>query len=435
MSQTRLENYKEISSMVKEMYSTIKTTYDQFKDMVRAKYHMDATTLEYILQFDMDTIKDPTAEDIKKFRLFLDSHKSRDLDYLDEEAFSDEVICETMASIKELSIIVMTSYDDAEEISKMAREYFSDLIDSVPASKIKENRLKAIDVMKSANELETDENKVRSNERKIKIMEESITFSFLEERFIRDKDDEVNRVIKSMFDPKLSSTIVKKFETISKHLGFPDKIYSHYLNIEENFLPEEYHPFNNTFLYIVMRYVSSVNESIQSNTMNARSIIGSIANLIYHKFDTEVEEKEFVAFIEHILDYFTDKKDYYVEVNTTYKGNAINIEVTKQQQEAAKKLFKENYKKMGIEFDDSLPFEEIKENYNKTIDEWRRNQIQKEKDKKSNLETSDESALTPIELNAKNKLEESDLKIETAKKAVNELVSIEETTKEPDSDI
>ena len=99
--------------------------------------------------------------------------------------------------------------------------------------------------------VEDGDPKKKEIEVKIRIMDNCTTFSFLFNRITDPKIKEKERdVIKrGFFKVSEGSLIMDKYKSKIKKFGFGGDIVPHLLGLEELFLSEKYHPFNNLFLF------------------------------------------------------------------------------------------------------------------------------------------------------------------------------------------
>ena len=378
---------RDVAELVKVMHKEVEVMYDYYAKFITKEFHMSRPALEFALQFDIDEFKrdltEYTTEEMQRYREFADKFKARDLDFLNPEAVSDEEIIRIMRGVKDVSVIIMSTAEEVTELTEKAKEFFGEQLESMSRKPLPRVGKEQIETLKLANELEEDEEKVRKNNRKIDALNGWLTFDFLEDR-LKNVPDEPKKILDSLFNDRLSANTVANYNTTMKHIGFQDKIYSHFLNLEETFLPEEYHPFNNVFLYVYIRYASHINEHIHTEVMNVRTITSAIAKLFFHKFDTPEEEAEFLEFIKKILSYFEPYKEYCANKNINYKKNPERMKEDEEMEKAAVAMMKENLSKMGItDYDETLSSKELREFYNETVERWRKEQLQKQKQKET----------------------------------------------------
>ena len=114
---------------------------------------------------------------------------------------------------------------------------------------------------------------------------------------------EIDSIKVAYFDKSKGSYIIDKYKAKIKHFGFEEKLFHYFFNIEENFLEEEYHVYNNLFLFIYMRMVAYSDPYDKTEKMYIQSLTSNLANLIYHRFDSTENEKNFLEIIKRVLNH------------------------------------------------------------------------------------------------------------------------------------
>ena len=142
----------------------------------------------------------------------------------------------------------------------------------------------------------------------------------------------MGRLTRIFFSERESKYLIEKYTKIMNAYGFTADIYRAFLNIEETFLPSEYHVYNNLFVLWVLRYISHMDRYSKTDKYMLSSIMMSLSNLIYHRFDSEEDEKAFLANIMKLEDYLTEYGYYdkFKEENSSYHPN---ISIVKKAEE------------------------------------------------------------------------------------------------------
>lgn len=143
---------------------------------------------------------------------------------------------------------------------------------------------------------------------------------------------EMGRLTRIFFSERESKYLIEKYTKVMTAYGFTADVYRAFLNIEETFLPSEYHVYNNLFVLWVLRYISHMDRYSKTDKYMVSSIMMSLSNLIYHRFDSEEDEKAFLANIMKLEDYLTDHGYYdkFKEENSSYHPN---ISIVKKAEE------------------------------------------------------------------------------------------------------
>lgn len=162
--------------------------------------------------------------------------------------------------------------------------------------------------------------------------------------------------------PRKSLYTYNKFQTRISRYGFSPKLYHYFIDLEEKFLPEEYHPFNNFFLFFYMRYVAFSNTGNKHDSLLVRSFTSSISKLVYHNYPTNAGEKEFVNAIQRFLSYFEKYLPLFKSENTEWSKHPARKEYAERHEADKKKQLMLAMDKMGIVgYDQSMSSEELME--------------------------------------------------------------------------
>ena len=353
-------DYKMLIDMVKEMDSQLKVLEDFANMRVRDEFHLDSSILDNILPLKEENIKVISNEDglnyLKKYYTKDDEYKELlNLIHRYQKGDNDSELLTEEESIRKILLEIkkdsMTIYQVRQQINELKNES-ADILKEyntyLSSSEVRKKKMERLEKMKEMSEKETDENKKKEMMKKISIMESSYSLSFLFDRIDKYGKKEIESIKNAFFDKARGSYIIKRYKDKIKLFGFNQKTYRYFFNIEENFLPESYHVFNNLFLFIYMRTVAYYDPYNKEEKMYAQALTSTLANLIYHRFDETEREKEFIEIIEKILDKFEEYRDYFKEYNRTQPGHPMRIEASKKHETERRKLLIENMDKMGI---------------------------------------------------------------------------------------
>ena len=236
------------------------------------------------------------------------------------------------------AIDVLKTKDSISEIEKEADEstrMYSEKITSKQYDKVVETnietwkntlaRVEAIDsydARKYAKEL-------RHN---IYVMEHRYDVEFLFARIDSPKlhKKEKESIIRSFLSYQTSEAMMAKFKAATKRFGLNPDTYKYLFNLEENFLEPEYHPFNNLFLMIVMRYIGYCDEKQEQDV---KILINDLVKLVHHKFYSLEVRDIFLNSVRNMLKNFFDSAELFKEKNITAPGS----ENRKKREESYKK--------------------------------------------------------------------------------------------------
>lgn len=208
--------------------------------------------------------------------------------------------------------------DDKNEAIKEYVEY-------THTPEYKEAQRKQYEQLEKDYEKETNPLKKRNIKKILDSYHSSQSYAYI---FIRFSDDaavkeEVRRLVKIFFSRSESEYVLNKYTKVMKAYGFSWEIYRAFLNIEEKFLPSEYHVYNNFFLMWVMRYISHMDKLSKTDKYMVSSVMMALSNLIYHRFDSDEDEKNFIGCIMKLEDYLNNNgyHERFRDDNSSYHPN------------------------------------------------------------------------------------------------------------------
>lgn len=395
-------SFKMTMDAIKEMKDWFKVLTETTTNHLNEEFKLKESILEDIIPFEKDSLP---STDVEEIRDFLSSHSLEDNLY---EVMDEIKLRDTMLEVKNMSLLILSSRKESENIYKESEEIMKEYYNYMSSDKIKEVRKNRLESIKEAYENETDRYKKRKMKEMADSLSSTLDYSYIYERF-KKYDWEVDNIDKAFFDMKRGSYVIERYRTHIKHFGFNEDIYKLFFNIEENFLPEEYHKFNNLFLFIYMRRIGYLDFNNKNDVLIAQAFTSSLANLIYHKFTNTDEEKDFIEAIKQTLDYFKKFSDKYEKENTTYKNHPNRIAFEKEHSKKRFEEIKEKCDRMKIEVPDDInTAEDLQKLYNEKMDEMISSQLEKEKEneKDPNVEIEGAEMVDDLE-KLSNELEEA----------------------------
>lgn len=280
------------------------------------------------------------------------------------------------------------------EMTEKAREIQEKYFNYISSPEYKAKRRAAVQKMREEAENETDPDKKRSIVKMLDAIDSANTLNFLFDRINKVGTKEIESIKNSFFDSARSSMIMKKYETRLPRYGYEKNIHRKFFNLEEMFLPEEYHVFNNMFLFHVMRFISYTDSYNKIDTLYVSAILLNLYNLVYHRFESPEAEAEFISVIKRFDNYFEPYRDYINEHNATHPGHPARIkyheEREKEEEEKRRLMIIAGLQNAGIEPDTNLDTETLKAMLNDVIAKEKAEEIQTEE----LLENSDDESLT-----------------------------------------
>lgn len=397
-------DFKSIMEMIKSMDEQLKYLKDMSEGLVRNNYGLKTSVLEDIIKYDK---KDIETMDRNTMVEFLSKYVNDENTLVDLNALSDDEVREEMMEVKNSSLVLLSAKSGADKLKEESNTIFTEYMNYVTSDKAKEIKKKNLENLKQSLELEKDTYKKKEMEEMIRVMESSMNYDFLYDRFRQLGDKEVQNIKEGFFNDRRGSYIMERFYKKMKMFGFKQDLYTYFLNIEETFLDEKYHPFNNLFLYIYARMIAYSDPYNKKDVMFVNAINSGLASLIYHKFESTEQELNFKGIIMGIDDYFMDDREFFEKNNTTYEKHPERIEYEAGKEDALKKFYIEKLHSLDVtDFDKSLPSKELKaifeEKYNTLVDtqvaEYDKEQKAKEEvEDNSTDDVVDEVEETPVE--------------------------------------
>ena len=416
------ENYKVLIDTIKEseeqlnMYRDIlKNSYENDQmSFGRAKFLFDAYTKDEIKKMDNDIAEEAlikiripdkpleNTDELAETQLVKDWVKMILQQYYENKNVKDQVIDteeseetetendfekvyeeskydlirEVLMSLKDDFIALEESEKDVEELKSQMNSVVKEYHNYMCSPEYEEKRKKNIETLeKRIQELKEngksyDHHEVAQMSKKIETMKNIINGSFILNRLKVNGKSEVSSIVKSYFDNKKSSYIIDRFKDKIIKVGFNKDTYRFFFNIEEKYLPEEYHVYNNLFLFIVMRFIAYININSEDDRSYVRSIVSSISKLIYEKYTEEYKE-QFINTIKECLDYFEDYRDKFDKDNILHPNHPKRIEREKAKETEERNIFLKTLELNGYEITDelrNLPFDEFKTKCTEILD-------------------------------------------------------------------
>ena len=384
--------FKSIMDMIKSMDEQLKYLKDMSEGLVRNNYRLNTSILDDILKYDK---KELEVMDLDVIREFLIKYSTSDEVTEEIKSLNEKELRDEIKEIKNSSLVLLSAKTEADKLKEESNTIFSEYMNYVTSDKAREIKKKNLENMKQSLELEKDNTKKAKMEDMIRTIESSLNYDFLYDRFKALGKDEVENIKVAFFNNRRGSYIMDKFYAKMKMFGFKQDLYTYFLNIEETFLDEKYHPFNNLFLFIYARMIAYSDPYNKKDVMFVNAINSGLASLIYHKFESTEQELNFKGIIMGIDDYFMEYRDYFVENNTTYEKHPERIHYESSKEDALKKFYIDKLHSLDInDFDENLSSKELKsiyeEKFNTLVDNQLADYNKEDKEKEAENNKSDE---------------------------------------------
>ena len=330
------KDYKIMVELMHDMKENIDILKETISRRLHDEYHLKDTIIDSILPIMMEDIDTMDIEEIEEM---LDKHTTKGNLLIPH---SDSENREIFKTIKEMSLVLYSAQKEYDDIRKDMADIMDEYVEYMSSEKVKTAREKRLERMKELSDSETDPVQKKKIDELINTTESATNFSFLQERFEKFGEKEIENIMEGFFKKKKGDYIIDKYSDRIKQFGYNPLIYRYFFNIEENFLPEEYHDFNNLFLFIYMRMVAYANANDKKDKMFVRSLTGALAELFYHKMD-DIDETAFLEIVKTVDNNFKDKIDYFRENNTTSPNHEMRKEQNMKLDEKRKKAILDKF--------------------------------------------------------------------------------------------
>ena len=318
------EEYRTILNMLKEMEEWNKTLTDMTIEHLKNDYALKPQCLLKISSMSYDDIEKLSYEEIKEFFNTYKLDPGRDYNHLCADNLNDAI--SDMKDIKKSQLDLMESTNEINNLKSESNEVLDDFMKYMYSPKIVEIRERRLRDLKDKAKYEKDEVKRSKMIRMITTMEKNNTMAFIFDRIDSYGEKEIINIMQGFFREPKGSYIIDRYNSKISKYGFKPDTYKLFLNLEENFLPEEYHPFNNIFLFHYMRFIAYSDPYNKEDKLFIQHLTSSLSGLIYHKYENSEMEKSFIDIIKRFDDHFKPYKDFFYENNTTRPNHPVRIE-------------------------------------------------------------------------------------------------------------
>lgn len=191
-------------------------------------------------------------------------------------------------------------YSQMNEVDNNIAKATSNYFEYVNSHEYKEKRKNQINELRERALNEEDPIKKKKYMEGVENTEKALSLEFIFDRLNSLGEKEIDNIADIYFDDVRSTLLNQRYMKKITKFSHRQDMHKMFFNLEEKFLPEEYHDFNNLFLFNVMRFIAYSDPYSAKDKLFVSSILLNMYNLLYHKFATEEDEK---AFIKLIMDY------------------------------------------------------------------------------------------------------------------------------------
>ena len=333
------EDYKLMMDLLDELREQYDTLRKFYEDYVTNTYSLDPKIINGILPITKAEIEEMNLDQMCEFiDQYSETSNTKDaileiqqqlidddmLPEVGEQTPEEKLTAELRKILLDIKKSSMTVYAQKREVDRAiadSNDIMEDYLNYLSSDKIVEARTKYLENLKESLK-KTDDGPMKNKmEKMVADIEASYNLSFIFNRLESLGVEEMQSVVDAFFSNQKGKYVMNRFNTKIKAFGFNKNIFQRFLNLEEMFLPEEYHPFNNLFLFTYIRIVAYADPYNKTDKMWVQAITAKISDLIYHRFQTDKKEKIFIAIIKRVDDYYQDYREKFVKDNETWPGH------------------------------------------------------------------------------------------------------------------
>ena len=250
-------------------------------------------------------------------------------------------------AIKSIKDLISTD-NDLEKLTEEANGEIKSYADYICSEAYDKHRMNNIEMWKTMLAREKNPMKARKLTKAIYIAENRYTLAFMFERLNNPATHEKEKraLVESFFSDSRSNYTLHKFGDKCKQFGFSRDLYKYLLDLEERYLEEKYHVFNNFFLFSAIRFIG---HCVDDEINEAKEIVQCMLNLVYSRFYSEDVKETFLNAIRAFLDNFEDDREAFNEKNILHPGHPYRIAREKvREANLREKLYSDMQSKLGL---------------------------------------------------------------------------------------
>ena len=356
------DDLKNISSLVatmEEQLKTLESVNDSYIEALEFQKSCKAKIAAIKSEEEIDALTERNlydyfaSEEIDKEReAYAKKEESKDVDFL---SHMKEIVKTIYTGIKDFERLTNEKNQLIKDANKITDDYFS----YISSDEYLEKRKARLKKMREEIEAQEDSSNKRRSLRELDAMENADSLEFLYDHIREVGDKEIKNITDIFFHSARSKAVMDKFKSRMKRYGYKETAFQQFFNIEEKFLPEKYHVFNNLFLFNAMRFVSFSNPEDKADGVECSALLLKMHNLMNHTLG-EKKKEEFITFIEKYLDQFESQRDLYAEKNSTAPGHPERIAADKRYEEKYRLTLITHLQNRGVDVDTNLETAELR---------------------------------------------------------------------------
>lgn len=262
----------------------------------------------------------------------------------DENDNQDESVADTEEHIENIlsAFDSMLDYIDTEttyqDLERQVNDETKKMVNYLNSN---EHYVKKQELVAEQKERLKEQEAVQGHERNMKEIKRLRNFIAVSEgqfnlSFINDSRVTTKNTVEVYFDPKKSSYVVQKYYDKCNQIHLNADVFKYFMNIEEKYLEERYHPFNNLFLFRCMRYIGTLD--VTDSEQQFRTIVGTLTKIVYDRFPNEDTKETALNAIRSYLDRFIEDgyTEEFMEKNISYPKHPERIKKDMERETSAR---------------------------------------------------------------------------------------------------
>ena len=345
----------QISENIKEMYSMLETmesmmgTYQQFVEKDITDSIFNKGIVDELGQFKRIQVDSFTAPICNALYLKYGKRDTTQENFPSDPEERFQRIHEELLKVYDACASYYEFLGEREKLLKevqKATEDYENYISSPEAVAL--NQKKIQDMKEKLGMMDEDSAEAKELSKRMNVIDNIDNLEFVFSRINTLKDKEIKSIMDSYFDRTRGNYTLSKFKDKAVKLGLKPDIFTKLTSIEENFLGEEYYPYNNLFLFGTVRMVAHADLSNKEDKLFSNVILINLLKLVYNKC-TEEEKEKILNIVKSYDDLFKPYEEVFIEKNTTNPNHEYRKQIDKEITEKTLQNIKEMYEEYGLE--------------------------------------------------------------------------------------
>lgn len=275
---------------------------------------------------------------------------------------------------------VDATYKEADDLKKEANENISNYINYISSDEYQKKKEEKIEAMrKEAMECTNpyDKKKLLAT---CDQLEASMNMSFVVSSMEKLGENAYKNIMETFLDDRRSNYVIERYKAKISKFGYKEDVYQYFFGIEEKFLDEKYHVFNNLFLFFLIRFVGYADPYSKKDQLYVKALITNTANLVYQKYSSDTQMNKFISVISDFLDHFEEYRSIFDKKNILHPNHPERLSRKKKQEEDIRKMIYANFAEMDYEVTDevkNLGMDELRKLYDEVLDETKKSKEEK----------------------------------------------------------